>query len=100
MTDQEAQEKIARIIWSDDTGDEEGFETLNSKNIVFKITRSIWKVVESYIKQAGFVQLDENQSFPVFSSYISAAQGLEVQHDMFNSNFRRIKDKSKVARHA
>jgi len=56
----ELREKIARTIWSDGTGDEEGFEGLGAKHIVFKITDQILAL----IKEASYVKLAEDQSLP------------------------------------
>lgn len=47
MTEYERKrEEIARIIWSDDTGNDHGFEWLNPKHSVFKITDQILAKVE------------------------------------------------------
>lgn len=63
---EETREEIVKIIWSDGTGDIEGFDTLNPKNITFKITdqilsiklgpHTLGEVIEKY-KKGGIVML-------------------------------------------
>ena len=72
MTEQ-IREEIARIIWSDGTGDDEGFETLKPKNITFKITGQILslktgsltlkELIEKY-EQGELLEKAENQELP------------------------------------